>query len=229
MNITLENVRQIFPAAAAENPYCGEPYWVLQASGLVLAYQILRLTDPGDLQQRALFELRRSLDLALLATAIPPDAEVRRRLSQTLAPYQPTPLSVVFEMLKLAQLNDEDVLYDLGSGDGRIVIAAARDYGCRAVGIEIDPMLVAQAEEAARAEEVDELTEFLVADVRDVGLAEATVVTTFLLTSSMQLLQPTLRALRPGTRIVSHNFDMTGWPPKRESVVHDHRLYLWEV
>lgn len=232
-SVTLQNVQDIYPAPVVENPYAGEPYWVLQAAARVLALQLLRHVPDGPYQQQALLELRRAVDTALLAVPIPPDDEIRRRLARTLAPYGQTPRGVVAKMLTLARVTHRDVLYDLGSGDGRIPIAAAQRYNCRSIGIEIDPLLVAQAQDAARDESVADLVSFKCADLREADFSEATVITAYLLTSSMQELAPRLRALKPGTRIVSHGFEIDGWPPDLTMCVtvsgHTHRLLLWKV
>jgi hypothetical protein len=144
----------------------------------------------------------------------------RRRVSRPLRRpdviYYPTPPETVAEMLRLANIRQGDVLYDLGSGDGRIPIAAAREYGIRAVGIEITPSLVAEATERARAAGVGHLVEFRNADMFRTDLREATVVTLYLSNRLNELLRPKLlRELRPGARIVSHDFRMGDWPAEQ--------------
>jgi len=142
-----------------------------------------------------------------------PDAE-------DLAPYVPTPMPVVERMLELASLGPEDILYDLGSGDGRIVITAARKYGCRAVGIDIDPAMVRMGRQTARREGIASLTRFICADATKFDLRAATVVTMFLLPESNEILAPILeRQLRPGARVVTHDYSMPGW---------EDRLLRWE-
>lgn len=129
------------------------------------------------------------------------------------APYVPTERNVVQRMLQLAGASADDVVYDLGSGDGRIVIAAARDYGARGVGIEIDPELVAEAREAARAAGVDDRVEFRQGDLFEADLSDATVVTLYLWPEMNNRLRPKLqRELDPGDRVVSNSFDIDGWP-----------------
>ena len=143
-----------------------------------------------------------------------------------------TPLVVVNEMLRLAEVTAGDVVYDLGSGDGRIVIAAARDRGARGVGLEIDPVLVAQATERARRLGLADRLTFRQQDLFEADLTPATVVTLYLSPDLNRRLRPKLlRELRPGARIVSHSFDMGDWAPARTVQVSSHEgshtLYLW--
>ena len=145
-----------------------------------------------------------------------------------------TPLTVVNEMLKLAGVTAEDLVYDLGSGDGRIVIAAARDRGARGVGFEIDPALVAQATGRARRLGLSERVTFKQDDLFQADLRPATVVTLYLSPDLNRRLRPKLLSeLRPGARIVSHSFDMGDWTPTRTMQVSSnqgtHTLYLWVV
>lgn len=148
--------------------------------------------------------------------------------------YYSTPPETVNEMLRMAQIKEGDVLYDLGSGDGRIPIAAARQYGVRAVGIEIDPKLIIDAEENARQANVASLVTFRNDDMFRTSLREATVVTLYLSEKLNVLLRPKLlRELRPGTRIVSHDFRMGDWEPEQTVRVPWGKLYrtvyLWTV
>jgi SAM-dependent methyltransferase len=145
-------------------------------------------------------------------------------------PFVATPHAIVGPMLELAGVTRDDVVYDLGSGDGRIVIAAARTYGARGVGIDLDPRLVAEARwNAMRAGVADRVT-FVEGDIFHADISNATVVTLFLLTSLNERLRPKLQAeLRPGTRIVSHAFRMGDWTPEREIVVDDRAMFLWRV
>jgi SAM-dependent methyltransferase len=145
-----------------------------------------------------------------------------------------TPLVVVNEMLRLADVTRDDVVYDLGSGDGRIVIAAAHDRGARGVGFEIDPALVAQANASARRLGLTDRVTFRQDDLFKADLREATVVTLYLSPDLNRRLRPKLLAeLRPGSRIVSHAFDMGDWAPARTMQVTSnqgtHTLYLWVV
>ncbi len=131
-------------------------------------------------------------------------------------PYIPSTSGNVDEMLRLAAVTPQDVVYDLGSGDGRIVIAAARDYGARGVGIDIDPALVRESTENARRAGVTARAEFRASDIFAVHLGEATVVTLYLLSGLVAKLEPKLLAeLKPGTRIVAHDYGFAQWQPDR--------------
>ena len=145
--------------------------------------------------------------------------------------YVPTPETVVDAMLQLAQVGPGDVLYDLGSGDGRIPIAAARQHGIRAVGIDIDPVRIREANENAQAAGVTDLVTFREEDLFLSDISEASVVTLYLLQSLNVRLRPKLLAeLKPGTRIVSHSFDMAGeWEPEETRQVDNRMIYLWRV
>jgi SAM-dependent methyltransferase len=144
-----------------------------------------------------------------------------------------TPLVVVNEMLRLGAVTADDVIYDLGSGDGRIVIAAARDRGARGVGFEIDPALVAQAAERARRLGLAERVTFRQDDLFQADLREATVVTLYLSPDLNRRLRPKLLSeLRPGARIVSHDFSLGDWTPDRTIPVTQapgHVVYFWRV
>jgi predicted RNA methylase len=155
---------------------------------------------------------------------------------QSLAPYIATPEDVVDRMLALADVTRQDVVYDLGCGDGRIPIAAAKRYGARGVGLDTDPQLIELAKANARAAGVEGLVDFRVQDVMTADVSPATVVTLFLLSSSNEKLRPMLtRQLRPGTRIVSHAFSMgRSWPADKVHQFVSARgdevtLYLWKV
>lgn len=144
--------------------------------------------------------------------------------------YDPTPSKVVDAMLEMAELKPGDRLYDLGSGDGRVVIAAAQRPGVRAVGIEIDADLVARARENAERAGVAERVEFRLEDLFEAEIGDATVVTLFLGAELNLRLRPRLlEALAPGTRVVSHQFDMGRWLPDRELRVGNRTLYRWTV
>jgi SAM-dependent methyltransferase len=144
--------------------------------------------------------------------------------------FPPSAPEVVTAMLKLAGVTSSDVVYDLGSGDGRIPIEAARAHGARAVGVEIDPALVAQSREAARQAGVAARVRFVQQDLFDAGISEATVVTLYLLPALNAKLLPKLnRELRPGTRVVSQSFDFGGPKPKAAIDVSGRPVYLWVV
>jgi SAM-dependent methyltransferase len=153
-------------------------------------------------------------------------------------PYVPTTEAAVQAMLKLGEVKKTDVVYDLGCGDGRIVIAAAKSYGARGVGIDINPVRINEAKENAKKAGVENLVRFEENDLFDAKIGEATVVTLFLLPNINLKLRPKLLAdLKPGTRVVSNTFDMGDWKPEKEFIVPDtevdtflsHRLYLWIV
>ncbi|VEP16840.1 Methyltransferase type 11 [Hyella patelloides LEGE 07179] len=145
--------------------------------------------------------------------------------------YIPTPQEVVDEMLKLAQVNKDDVIYDLGSGDGRIPITAAQRYGSRGIGIDISPERIQEANENAREAGVTDRVEFLQQDLFASDFTEATVVTLYLLPELNLRLRPQLlKQLKPGTRIVSHAFDMGDWEPERVVLAGEgSTIYLWIV
>jgi len=150
-------------------------------------------------------------------------------------PFVPTPPEVVDRMLELAEVKRGDVVYDLGSGDGRIVIRAAKKYGTRGVGVEIDPDLVQRARNNAKDEGVSHLVEFREEDALKVNVSPATVVTLYMLPEFNAKLRPILRQqLRPGSRVVSHDFPIEGWTPikverMRGDLIHDHTLFLWRI
>ena len=162
-------------------------------------------------------------------------ASLRRPAEPFLAPYVVTPQEVVDEMLRMADVGRGDLIYDLGSGDGRIVIEAARRYGARGVGIELDPELIRRAQDNARRASVSHLVEFRQQDVMTVDLSPATVVTLYLSREANLRLRPRLRSqLRPGARVVSHEFTMGDWEPRtilrvREESGGLRTLYLWRI
>lgn len=151
----------------------------------------------------------------------------------SLAPYVPTPQDVVERMLELASVGRDDVVYDLGSGDGRLVITAAKKYGARGVGVDIDPERISEAKANAEKAGVQSLVEFRQQDALTVDVSPATVVTLYLLSSSNMKLRPILtKQLRPGARIVSHQFSMGDWQPAKNETFTDSNgatrtLYLW--
>ncbi len=144
--------------------------------------------------------------------------------------YVPTPQEVVDEMLRMADVKKEDVVYDLGCGDGRIVITAAKRYGTRGVGIDIDPERIKESEENARAAGVTDQVKFRLEDIFEADFKEATVVTLYLLDRLNEQLRPKLlRDLKPGTRIVSHAFRMGDWEPEKSAEVDGKMIYFWTV
>lgn len=145
-------------------------------------------------------------------------------------PYVPTPENVVAEMLKLAGVHKGDVLYDLGSGDGRVVITAAQKYGVRGVGIDINPERISEARANAKKAGVADRVSFREGDLFQADIHEATVVTMYLLPSVNLRLKPKLLAeLKPGTRLVSHDFDMGDWKAEKTIKLEYHTIYLWRV
>lgn len=144
--------------------------------------------------------------------------------------FVPTPQEVVDKMLELAKVGKGDVLYDLGCGDGRIPVTAAKRYGIRGVGIDIDPQRIQEATENARKNGVAGLVQFRQEDLFKTNFREATVVTLYLLPELNVKLRPRLLAeLKPGTRIVSHQFDMGTWKPERKLELNGRTIYLWTV
>lgn len=144
--------------------------------------------------------------------------------------YVPTPTPVVNEMLRLANVQSNDVVYDLGSGDGRIVITAAKQRGARGVGIDINPQRIREANENAKKAGVTDRVEFRQQDLFETDFSEATVVTLYLLpTLNVKLRPKLLRELKPGTRIVSHAFDMGDWKPEQVVEVAGKTIYYWVV
>ncbi len=135
---------------------------------------------------------------------------------ETRAPFVPTPLSVVRKMLELAEVGPDDVVYDLGSGDGRIVIMAAKEYGARAVGVEISQKLAEESSQRIREQGLAERAKIIQGDMFKTNVAPATVVTLYLLTIVNERLRPLLeKQLRHGARVVSHEFRVPGWEPKK--------------
>jgi precorrin-6B methylase 2 len=170
------------------------------------------------------------LALALSLAAVTGCTSVALNEVSAPVPFVTTPHHVAAAMLKLANVTPNDIVYDLGSGDGRIVIAAARDYGARAVGIEIDPELVRESEQNAHNAGVSARVRFMQKDLFQANLAEATVVTLFLLPGVNAMLAPKLmKELRPGTRIVSYLYDMGEWQPDKTISVSASTVYCWVV
>ena len=156
-------------------------------------------------------------------------------------PFVPTPVEVIDKMFELAEVKKGDIVYDLGSGDGRIVIRAAQKYGLRAVGIEMDSLLLAKAREDAKAAGVSHLVEFRAEDALKADISKATVVTLYMLPWFNEAMKPSFKKyLKPGTRIVAHDFGIEGWEPdgteklpgyevKVGGYKHQHTIYLWRM
>jgi hypothetical protein len=150
-------------------------------------------------------------------------------------PYVPTHEMVVDEMLKMAEVKGSVVLWDLGSGDGRIPVTAARRFGTRGVGVDIDPQRVKEANENAKNAGVTDKVQFLEEDLFEVDFSEATVVSLYLLPEvNLRLRAKLINSLKPGTRVVSHNYDMGNWHPKDVKIIKtpdgvEHIVYLWQI
>jgi SAM-dependent methyltransferase len=163
------------------------------------------------------------------------DRSSTRTVPGQLAPFDPTPQEVVDRMLTLAGVKNGDLLYDLGSGDGRVLIAAAKRYGVKAVGFEVDPGLVKLAREKINQEKLEQRVEVRHQDFMTADLSSASVVTLYLSHDGNHALKPLLlRQLQPGARVVSYTFDMGDWPPKiaesyRDGAGNVHTLYFWEI
>ena len=157
-------------------------------------------------------------------------AQPRKPAQQPDVIYVPTPHEVVDDMLRLANVGKSDILYDLGAGDGRIAIAAAKKFGIRAVGIDIDPERIREANENARRAGVTHLVEFRQEDLFKADFREATVITLYLLPDLNVKLRPRLLdELKPGTRIVSHQFDMGTWKPEKRLESNGRVVYFWTI
>ena len=174
------------------------------------------------------------LAVALLGGCAHPSARAATSPERALAGlWVPSPPEVIAAMLELAAVTPTDVLYDLGSGEGEIVIEAARRYGVRAVGVELDHERVANAEKNAIAAGVTDRVTFVERNLFEIDIGDATVVTLYLFPDLMRRLKPKLlRELRPGTRIVSHDFALPDWTPERTVEVpvdRNRRVYLWRV
>ena len=169
-----------------------------------------------------------SSPLRLVTTPVALTAQTQAPLRQPDVIFVPTPQEVVDAMLKLAGVKAGDVVYDLGCGDGRIVITAAQKYGARGIGIDIDPQRIKEATANAQKAGVSDRVKFMNADLFETNLSEANIVTLYLLPSLNLKLQPKLmRELRAGSRVVSHSFDMGDWKPEREQDIDGRHIYLW--
>ena len=168
--------------------------------------------------------------LLAFAAALLAAAPAAAREQQPDVIFVPTPYEVVDEMLRLAKVKKGDVLYDLGSGDGRIPVTAAKKFGIRAVGIDIDPQRIKEATENAKKNGVSKLVTFKQEDLFKTEFKDATVVTLYLLPDLNVKLRPRLLSeLKPGTRIVSHQFDMGTWQPEKKVELNGRVVYMWTV
>jgi len=177
--------------------------------------------------------------MLFVAVVLSQSAVINLRLAQAqegkIVPYVPTPQEVVERMLELAQVKKGDVVYDLGSGDGRIVVTAAKKYGVKAIGFEIDPERIKESKENIAKAGVGNLVEIRQQDIRTVDLSGASVLTMYLLPEVNLMIRPNIwKQMKPGSRVVSHDFDMSDWKPLKTEHIKDgsaweHTLYLWHV
>lgn len=183
-------------------------------------------------------KISRRLTLTLCCALLTVPAQTPKARRTPDVPFVPSTERAVEAMLELAQVTRNDVVYDLGCGDGRIVITAAKKFGARGVGIDINPERIAEARANAKREGVEHLVKFIEQDLFEADIREASVVTLFLLSSVNLKLRPKLLAeLRPGTRVVSNTFDMGDWKPDKEFSLDDngedsylsHKFYLWII
>jgi SAM-dependent methyltransferase len=176
----------------------------------------------------AMHLLRVSILTAIVLGAVL--AQTSAQQAQINTPYVSTPPRIVEAMLELAEVSNNDTVYDLGCGDGRIVIRAAQEYGARGVGIDINPARIDEARAQAGSAGVTEHVDFQVRDLFDADFRNATVVALYLLPDVNLRLRPRLLSeLKPGTRVVSHSFAMGDWRPDKERVVDGVHIYLWTI
>ncbi len=178
-----------------------------------------------------------ALGLSLLSTGqgfpAPAPPQEHKAYLEHVVPYVPTPLDVAQKMLELANVSKDDVVYDLGSGDGRIVIMAAQKFGAHAVGVELNPDLFKQSSDRIKELHLENRAKILNENMFEVNLRHATVVTLYLLTSVNEALKPLLeKQLRSGARVVSHDFQVPGWKAEKEEEVLSengvsHKIYLY--
>jgi tRNA G37 N-methylase Trm5 len=176
-----------------------------------------------------------ALVMTFVVASVPPAwAQAATQEAPTRRPdviYVPTPEEVVEAMLQVANVTKNDIVYDLGSGDGRIPVTAAKKYGARGVGIDIDPQRIKEANENVAKNNVGHLVRILNQDLFTTDISEATVVTLYLLPAlNLKLMPKLMKELRPGTRIVSHAFDMgSEWKPEKEVDVNGRKVYFWTI
>jgi tRNA G37 N-methylase Trm5 len=177
-----------------------------------------------------------ALALALVTASVPGPASLLAD-GQAAAPtrkpdviYVPTPQPVVEAMLQVANVGKDDIVYDLGCGDGRLPITAAKKYGARGVCIDIDPVRIAEIKANVEKEKVGDSVKVIEGDLFQLDLSPATVVTLYLLPSlNLKLMPKLLKELKPGTRIVSHRFDMGDWKPVKEFDVEGSKVFYWVI
>jgi SAM-dependent methyltransferase len=206
------------------------------ARSLLVGISVLSLTVVGCSQTRN-FEAETQSPTSNAPTDATGDRTQAAPTPATAAPartpdvvYVPTPVPVVNEMLRLANVKPNDVVYDLGSGDGRIVIAAAQERGASGIGIDINPERIREANRNAQKAGVTDRVQFRQQDLFQTDFSKATVVTLYLLPELNVKLRPKLlRELKPGTRIVSHAFDMGDWKPQQVVEVDGRTVYYWVV
>lgn len=190
----------------------------------------------GLIASAGVFRVGRALPLAALLAVVPAALGQQSNFvdPRSLAPFVPTPQLVVERMLEAADVTSADTVYDLGSGDGRIVIAAAEKFQAKAVGIEINPHLVEESQKRLQELGLAERASVVQQHLLEADLRPATVVTLYLLTSSNAQLRPKLeRELKPGSRVVSHDFQISGWTPLKTVVVNReprrHMIFVYEI
>ena len=180
--------------------------------------------------QRRRFLMSLTACAAACALALGAAAFVQTQKKTPDVPFVPTPEEVAEAMLKLADVKKGDLVYDLGCGDGRLVITAAKKFGARGVGVDIDPQRIKESNENAKKAGVTDRVKFLEQDLFETDIKDATVVTLYLLPSINLKLRPKLLAeLKPGTRVVSNSFDMGDWEPDKKEVVGMHTIYYWVI
>jgi precorrin-6B methylase 2 len=187
-----------------------------------------------QLRTIGLISLVVALSVAVLSTAEGQEAATKKKKKRSPdVVYVPTPQDVVAKMLELAKVTKNDVVYDLGCGDGRIVVTAAKQYGCKGVGFDINPERIKDSLENVKKNGVENLVEIKEEDIFTLDLSKASVITLYLLPSLNVKLIPQLEKLKPGSRIVSHDFDMEGVKPDQVVTVEskddgvEHQIYLW--
>lgn len=172
------------------------------------------------------------LAAALVAPAFIAPAVIAQEAEEPVkkdVPYVPTPQELVEKMLEMAKVTDKDVVYDLGCGDGRMVVTAAKKYGARGVGVDIDPQRIAESNDNAKQAGVTDKVKFIKGDLFQMDFGDATVLTLYLLPSVNEKLKPKILQLKPGTRVVSHAFTMGDWEADEQAEVDGRTAYYWTV